>query len=154
MIGCFCRTMNLINRYFYSDEAKISHKIGRLGSGDREIRWTAEVPENTILWHSVKKTCLGNTVTKTKIWHTNETFQKQNTDERLKMIFENCERPWLWIGCGETDYTEQVDQYIVPGNRVTLELLGILFPDETEWSYLCPKTLEKLDFPVDGIQIE
>lgn len=146
--------MNSINRYFYSDKPTITHSIQRLGSGDSEIKWLAEVPENTILCHCVKKTVLGISTVKTRIWHTNEIFIKQNMDERLRIIFETCDRPWLWIGCGETDYTEKVDEYIVSGNKITLQLLEIIFPDETEWSYLCPKTLEKIVFPVDGIQIE
>jgi hypothetical protein len=47
-----------------------------------------------------------------------------------------------------------MDDYIYPGNIITLELLKDLFPGTQRWVYIDPKTFEETEFPSKGIVIE
>ena len=66
--------------------------------------------------------------------------------------------PWFFIGCYDSakslqDKTGDMDDYIYPGNVITLELLQHLFPGTQRWVYIDPKTFEETDFPSEGIVI-
>ena len=66
--------------------------------------------------------------------------------------------PWLWIGITEDlgDYTEDLANYMVPGNVITPELLRVLFPEIAEQPirYLCSTSWEMKEFPSGGITID
>jgi len=60
-------------------------------------------------------------------------------------------KPWVWIG-DDRDMTEEIEPFVVHGNKITLKILNLYFPSVKEWRY-CSKTLEMLDFPSEGIII-
>ena len=67
--------------------------------------------------------------------------------------------PWFFIGCYDSaeslqDKTCEMDEYVYPGNVITLELLQHLFPGTQRWVYIHPETFEETDFPSEGIVIE
>jgi hypothetical protein len=141
----------MISNYMYGDEMRYSGKLKRLGTGLEPLQWTVTVPEDTILCETVSRTYLGETITKTKIWNSEDVYVRDS--ERYERLDEKPRCPWIWIGTGETDYTKEVSQYVVHGNLITLELLQEVFR-EIDWSYICAESFDKKDFPVDGIQIE
>lgn len=80
------------------------------------------------------------------------------TNEELNQIFkEKVEAPWLSIGSqtifGHFDNTELMEQYIVPGNTITLQFLEETYPYLYDWKYLDSETFEEVDFPAEGITI-
>ena len=143
----------MVAEYLHTENTYYSCKLKRLGTGSDHLAWTLTIPEDTYLCETVSKTYLGETVSKTKVWHCNDTFVRETEEKRLDRLIERPVYPWIWIGCGEKDYTLQLAEYVVRGNLITLELLDELF-HEDNWRYICSKTLETKDFPVDGIQIE
>lgn len=67
--------------------------------------------------------------------------------------------PWFFIGCYDSakslqDKTCEMDEYVYPGNVITLDLLHHLFPGTQRWVYIHPETFEETDFPSEGIVIE
>ena len=67
--------------------------------------------------------------------------------------------PWFFIGCYDSaksleDKTPEMDDYIYPGNVITLDLLRHLFPGTRRWVYIHPQTFEETDFPSEGIVIQ
>ena len=67
--------------------------------------------------------------------------------------------PWFFIGCYDSarslqDKTYEMDEYIYPGNKITLELLQRVFPGSQRWVYIHPQTFEETEFPSEGIVIE
>ena len=67
--------------------------------------------------------------------------------------------PWFFIGSYDSakslqDNTCEMDDYIYPGNVITLDLLRHLFPGTQRWVYIDPKTFEETDFPSEGIVIQ
>jgi hypothetical protein len=80
-------------------------------------------------------------------------FQITCYEDCMKIFSDKPKKPWIWIG-DKYDMTSKLEPYIVSGNHVTLGLLKVLFPYIKDWKYCCPKTLELLDFPSEGIIID
>lgn len=154
MFWCLTRLCRSFANFLYTEDTYYSCKLKRLGTGTEPLKWTAVIPEKTFLCETVSKTYLGETLSKTKVWPTNTAYIRQEEGERLERLDQKPECPWIWIGCGETDYTERLSQYVVYGNWISLPLLHELFPEEVEWSYISSKTLDKKDFPSDGFRIQ
>jgi len=71
----------------------------------------------------------------------------------------NLRPPWFFIGCYDSarslqDKTSEMDEYIYPGNVITLNILKHLYPGSQRWVYIHPETFEETDFPSEGIVIE
>lgn len=66
--------------------------------------------------------------------------------------------PWLGIGDEDTeiDLTRTFNKFLVPGNRIQLDLIEKLIhiTEKTKLNYIDAKTLEMKKFPGDGILIE
>lgn len=67
--------------------------------------------------------------------------------------------PWFFIGCYDSakslqDKTFEMDEYVYPGNKITLELLQHVFPGTQRWVYIHPQTFDETEFPSEGIPIE
>ena len=153
MIQCIGRVLKMWNEFIYTKETTYSSKISRLGYGNDELKWTVKVPSNTIVCETLQKKELGEIIKKTKLWYPETTFIRISQIERYDYLNEKVNSPWLWIGCEDRNYTEELKQYLVKGNNITLFLLNQLFPKETNWEYIS-LSLEKLEFPVEGIQIK
>lgn len=65
--------------------------------------------------------------------------------------------PWVWVGDTETelDLTRTFQKFLVPGNRILLDLVLKLIQvnDRTRLVYIDPVTFEEHEFPGDGITI-
>ena len=66
--------------------------------------------------------------------------------------------PWIWVGdkATEIDLTRTFAKFLVPGNRITMDLVLhlIQMTDATELMYIDAKTFNEQKFPGDGIVIE
>lgn len=66
--------------------------------------------------------------------------------------------PWIWIGdkTTEIDLTKTFQKFLVPGNRITMDLIVklILVTDATSLMYIDAKTFNEEKFPEEGILIE
>jgi len=153
MFWCLTRLCRSFANFLYTDQTYYSCKLKRLGTGTDALTWTTTIPPHTFLCETVSKTYLGETVSKTKVWPANTAYIRESEDDRIDRLDQRPVCPWIWIGCGETDYTDQLTEYVVYGNWITLEFLNELFPED-EWSYVCSKTLEKKEFPAGGIHIK
>ena len=66
--------------------------------------------------------------------------------------------PWIWVGdkSTEIDLTKTFSKFLVPGNRITMDLVLKLIQvtDATNLMYIDAKTFNEEKFPGDGIVIE
>lgn len=66
--------------------------------------------------------------------------------------------PWVWVGDKETevDLTRTFQKYLVPGNRILLDLVLKLIQvnERTHLIYIDALTFEEHEFPGDGITID
>lgn len=66
--------------------------------------------------------------------------------------------PWIWVGdkTTEIDLTKTFGKFLVPGNRITMDLVLKLIQvtDDTSLMYIDAKTFNEEKFPGDGILIE
>lgn len=66
--------------------------------------------------------------------------------------------PWVWVGDRETeiDLTKTFNKFLVPGNRIKMDLVSKLIQvhDRTDLIYLETGTFNEIKFPGDGITIE
>jgi hypothetical protein len=95
--------------------------------------------------------------TKRRVFH--QGGEKENKTEVNYSVFPpSPPPPWFFIGSYESakgleDKTYEMDEYVYPGNVITLELLRELFPGTQRWVYIHPQTFEETDFPSEGIVI-
>jgi len=83
--------------------------------------------------------------------------EKENTAELI--MGRPPPPPWFFIGCYDSaksleDKTYEMEEFIYPGNKITLELLQHVFPGSQRWVYIHPETFEETEFPSEGIVIE
>jgi len=94
-------------------------------------------------------------ITKYRIW--DKEARVLTTEELAQLFKEKVEVPWLSIGSqtifGHFDNTELMDQYVVPGNTITLNFLEETYPYLYDWKYLDSQTFEEVEFPAEGITI-
>lgn len=66
--------------------------------------------------------------------------------------------PWIWVGdrATEIDLTRTFNKFLVPGNRITIELVEklIQITDETDLVYIETGTFRELKFPGEGLLIK
>jgi len=66
--------------------------------------------------------------------------------------------PWIWVGdrATEIDLTRTFNKFLVPGNRITLELVDKLIQinDRTDLLYIESGTFRELKFPGEGLLIK
>lgn len=66
--------------------------------------------------------------------------------------------PWIWVGdrATEIDLTRTFNKFLVPGNRITLDLVDKLIQvnDRTDLVYIETGTFKELKFPGDGLLIK
>ena len=63
--------------------------------------------------------------------------------------------PWLWIGDQEReiDLTETLQKYVFPGNFIMYDLLTHYVDHVESVTYLDPRSLSIVKFPVEGIRV-
>lgn len=94
-------------------------------------------------------------ITKYRIW---DNEARVLSPEELNQLFkEKVEVPWLSTSSqtifGHFDNTDILNQYAVPGNKITLEFLEESYPFFYDWKYLDSQTFEEVNFPAEGITI-
>ena len=121
-------------------------------NGDsRHVKWFASIPPKTFF---VEEFIL-DSKKKYKVWYPNQIFTRTTYEQAKELLNKKPLVPWLWIGSNENEeVSSKLDEFMVVGNIITLELLNDLFPSIIKFKYLCPSTLELQDFPISGIQIK
>jgi hypothetical protein len=130
MFGC-CR------RCWYSKIPEIYSEFQEFIIDDKEV-WI-----ETIEYNSSDLYC--------KKYRVHDSYKQTTYQEAYRIIHEIPNKKWLWIG-GEKDMTEEVQPFVVNGNKITLSMLKVFFPYVKHWKY-CSMTLDMLDFPSEGIII-
>jgi hypothetical protein len=95
-------------------------------------------------------------------WEKDGDLRRYVTHEEDEIIpyegdpFRPIKKPWLWIGNKRDDsfdITDQLRQYLVPGNRVTPQLIEhVLHFDDIQ--YMNTRSFEVVKFPEEGIVLE
>jgi len=71
---------------------------------------------------------------------------------------QNARCPWIWVGdrATEIDLTRTFNKFLVPGNRITMELVDKLIQinDRTDLVYIETGTFKELKFPGEGLLIK
>jgi hypothetical protein len=151
VLGCCIRTKRYIKNLF-QDEFEYSSGLEILGNKD--ALWITNVPKNSIFLEKITCRRVDERFYKYKVWYYDQLYMKPSMDLKKFLVNVKVESPWLWIGEGEIDMTNKLEEFILDGNVIRLELLNLKFPEIKNWSYLNSKTLELEVFPVEGIQIK
>jgi hypothetical protein len=92
----------------------------------------------------------------------------RGTEKRARVLYEDDEiteyegdpwapalSPWLWIGDEgrEIELTETLQKYVLPGNFLLHDLLSHYVDHVDDVTYLDPRSLSFLKFPVEGIRV-
>lgn len=117
---------------------------------------TSIVPRGSIILETVKRSIVDETDIRTRVHYPGAEYT--TSADAQSFFAEKPDLPWMWIGGtdrhGETHTrTEDMSQFILPGNRISLSLLRVQHPEIVHWKYMCPLTFEEVDFPADGITI-
>jgi hypothetical protein len=151
IIGCCVRTKRFIKNIYNSDyEYSSSLEI----LGNKDIGWIANVPKDTIFIEKITFIKNDDFLHKYKIWYEEQLYMKLTLSQKKFLVKQKINCPWIWIGENDNDMTQVLEEFLLDGNKIKLELLNKLFPDIKKWSYVCSKTLEIKEFPVEGIQIK
>lgn len=71
---------------------------------------------------------------------------------------QNARCPWLWVGDKETeiDLTRTFNKFLVPGNRITIDLVEKLIQinEKTDLVFIESGTFRELKFPGEGLLIK
>jgi hypothetical protein len=66
--------------------------------------------------------------------------------------------PWIWVGdrATEIDLTRTFNKFLVPGNRITIDLVERLIQinDRTDLVYIETGSFRELKFPGEGVLIK
>jgi hypothetical protein len=156
VLGCFIRInkkiKSLLSDFFipknqYSNTLIIYSPKGN----SNHVKWFASVPPKTLF---VEEFIL-DSKKRYRVWYPNQLFTRTTYEQAIKLLNKKPLVPWLWIGSNEDqEISYKLNEFLVVGNIITLELLNDLFPSIMKFQYLCPSTLELQDFPISGIQIK
>jgi hypothetical protein len=154
-----CRFKQWVGTWVYSDEELYYSRniVKQLIYPHTEVTWKATVPENVILLEELTREVHGTISRKCKVWYSGDQYSKPSSDE-IAVLFETpIKTPWLWIGGhtfdGTVEKTSELQEFIVAGNMITLDLLSQIDNKIHTWIYLCPETFQQLEFPPKGIVI-
>mgnify|MGYP000067460475 CR=1 FL=1 len=72
-----------------------------------------------------------------RVWYPNQLFTRTTHEQAIKLLNKKPLIPWLWIGSNEDEeVSSRLDEFMVVGNIITLELLNDLFPSIMKFQYL------------------
>jgi hypothetical protein len=155
IMGCCVRINKKVNDIFIDKNPKFENSLtiySRHSYFEPKITWFASIPHHTFFVEEFK---FSKERKRYRIWKAHQLFSATSEDEARLLCDKSIKRPWLWIGSDEGfDMTEYIEQYLVVGNVITLQVLKSIVNDIHDWQYMCPKTFEMKEFPIDGIQIE
>jgi len=125
---------------------------------NQHIVWEATVPDNSFFIEELEFVFDDSVVKKNKIWSAGEKCHILTEDESYKLYDKPSKTPWIWIGGeqnGETvGLTCKMYEYIVPGNKITKEIISLVAPFVRNIKYIAADTFDEVEFPDDGITIE
>jgi hypothetical protein len=156
VLGCFIRInkkiKSLLSDFFIPKNEYSNTLIIYSNNGNsNHVKWFASVPPKTLFVEEFILDCKK----RYKVWYPNQLFTRTSYEQAIKLLNKKPLIPWLWIGSNEDEeVSSRLDEFMLVGNIITLELLNDLFPSIMKFQYLCPSTLELQDFPIDGIQIK
>lgn len=144
---------------FYSKEPVLSQDVQFVKNSPvvPNLTWITVVPEDSMILTTVKSVSLDHWSKRYRIWQAGDCYITL-TKQEVRDIFEDRpDKPWLWIGAtlegASIDMTSELDDLIVYGNKITPQVLSVIYPNYSNWKYLDPVTFKEVEFPVDGITI-
>jgi hypothetical protein len=117
---------------------------------DIKLCWSTVIPEGQIVREKIELKSPQESRVLYKIWHAGP-MKELSYDESLELFNKTPKRPWIWIGGSGRNMIDEVDEYLVAGNKITLDVLKLIA--DIEWKY-CSQTLDILDFPSEGFIID
>jgi hypothetical protein len=118
---------------------------------DVKLCWSTVIPEGTLVREKIDLRSPDEDRTLYKLWYPGP-MKELTYDESLELFYLNLKRPWVWIGGEGRNMMDEVEEYVVPGNRITLKVLNMIA--NIHWQYCSAETLEILDFPSEGFIID
>lgn len=144
---------------FYSKEPVVSQDVNFIKDSSvvPDLTWITIVPDNSLILTTVKSVSVDHWKRRYRIWQAGECYITLTKEEARDILEDKPDKPWLWAGAtldgGVIDMTQELDELLVHGNKITPWVLGVIFPNHINWKYLDPVTFKEVDFPVDGITI-
>jgi len=141
-------------RFWYSKIPVITGQISVIENEEDYV-----VPPNLIIKERMELVSVDEYKVKNKLWYPGEKFHELSREEALDVFYSRPTKLWIWIGGEDNeaeimDMTEEVDEYLVEGNKINLQLLKRINPSIIKWTYYCSETFEIIDFPSEDIIIK
>jgi len=156
MCGRLRGVLRRILSLFYSKEPQFYSQVEVHNPNNVKINWHAFVPPGVMVIEKMESVSLDDRTTRYKVWNEGDHAAQLPTDDCIRLFHSRAKHPWLWIGGNSfyksQDRTQTVEPYLVPGNRITLDLLKKIDGTINTWRYL-DMTFNELDFPKEGITI-
>jgi hypothetical protein len=155
-----CRIRKILRRilsFYYSKEPTIYTKSFVYNPNNAKINWEATVPDGVVFIEKIEAVSLDERNVKYKVWNSGDRVRSMSLEDQMNVLNSRSSYPWLWIGgvsyYKSQDKTSAVDPYLVPGNKITLDLLNSIDGTISNWHYVDPVTFKEIEFPEDGITI-
>jgi hypothetical protein len=129
---------NCCRRFWYSKVPEITSEFQEFIIDDKEV-WVETIEYNTIDIYEKK-------------YRIHDKYKRTTYEEAYNVIHELPSKSWIWIGDKDKDMTDEIQPFVVNGNKITLKLLKFFFPYIKRWTYYS-MTLDLIDFPSEGIII-
>ena len=146
-LGCFVRLNKRWKSLFEDkEEPKFVNTLTIYDTADQHIVWHATVPRGTFFIEELKY----KSEIKYRIWKENQMYIETSKEQALELMNMKLKQPWLWLGSYDgIDLTLYIQQYLLPGNTITLQILNSIVATKVEeWTYMCPETFEMKEFPI------
>jgi hypothetical protein len=144
---------------FYSKEPVLTQNVNfiRNNSTVPELTWITIIPENSMILTTVQSVSVDHSKKRYRIWQSGECYITLSNQDIRNILEDKPEKPWLWVGAilegASIDMTNELEELVVRGNKITPWVLSVLYPNHSSWKYLDPVTFKEVEFPVDGITI-
>ena len=156
-----CRVRGLLRWVFslyYSKEPKVYTEMKIYNPTSAKIDWETVVPRAVVFTEKIQSVSIDDRKVRYKVWNEGDRVTPMSTEEQIRLFYLRAKYPWLWIGGNylhsSQDRTALLEPYLLPGNKITLNLLNSLDSTITDWHYLDPATFKEVEFPSEGITID
>ena len=158
MCGRLRGLLRRILSFYYSKEPRFYSQLKVYNPRNVKLDWETTVPPGVIVCEKMETVSIDDRKTRYRVWNEGERVVSSPTEDKIKLLHSRGTLPWLWIG-GNSIYqsqnrTSEIEPFLVPGNRITKELLGNIDPSIETWNYLDIQTFKEVEFPEEGITIK
>jgi len=141
----------------YSKEPRFYSELRTYNPQNIDLNWETVVPAGVVLCEKIEAVSIDDRKTRYKVWNEGDRVVMSTMEDKIRLLHSRGNLPWLWIG-GDNNFVSQdrtrlVEPFVVPGNRITEELLKDIDPLITKWNYIDIATFKEVEFPKEGITI-